>query len=796
MAKRIISWAGREKRRQTNKAVGGSFLKTITELLTNSDSALKKHLGVAHATGLLDAMLELKAGDRLDTAVLKKSLPKRREGKIVVQVYSKQLGRFPRGTCQVIDYGPGMTEAELDKNFGDYAKAKAKGERTRSLFGRGALDVFLYHSNQRRDDGIDPAAHVFSVNNGTLFHCRVSWGPTGKGEEDSIIETETLGPAAPAMLKKHGLPPDLTRSGTVVRLLLADGTRIPNESNLLPSMSNFYMLRLIAADPSMRVLVQRYRSEGWIEEPLTYDFDLGTVIKRSRDLFRHERLGEIEVDLLVARSDRKMAGDPGNYERRENGLLFVDDNDAVLDLTLLPEYDKNPLLSRLFGIVKLTGIRGPLESLLEDRHPEAVLSETRDGFDTKNEIAKALFGLVEKHVKPVYEAEEKRERRASGHRSAELDKSIKEALRELNRFHSDETDEEGTGRLKSEPEGPLDFAYDKVRLVAGQERRVTLYAERESVHQDLNVIEITSSNPRIRAVPESEIVTRRKGSNFQSIPLTLSCPVSGETATITATALSVDEQLLEATLSVTEVVEPQQIPVPGDIEFRPGRYNGKPNVENQLVLLVNLDAFPGMPTVKLRIVEKEGAVSIGAERSEKLEIKVKKEWLMTGSTVAKVVVPCWGTAWGAKAEIEAKAKRTDGKLALTRCKVDFREQRGADQYEDFEYLSIGRPILGEAAGKYIYVNSDPPLHRKLFGDSKDTFELALENNPVAQMRIAAIVTDAVVYAVASKKYQKGGEKGLTIGNEPITDVRAFVEEKRYELDSKIARAFVRETVTQ
>ena len=40
MAKTIISWVSREKRRQTNKAVGGSFLKTITELLTNSDNAL------------------------------------------------------------------------------------------------------------------------------------------------------------------------------------------------------------------------------------------------------------------------------------------------------------------------------------------------------------------------------------------------------------------------------------------------------------------------------------------------------------------------------------------------------------------------------------------------------------------------------------------------------------------------------------------------------------------------------------------------------------------------------------
>jgi hypothetical protein len=278
----------------------------------------------------------------------------RRERKIVAEFCSKQRGVGPSEcTCQVIDYGPGMTEAELERNFGAYAEAKAKGERTRSLFGRGALDVFLYHSNQQRDDGVDPAAHVFTVKDGALSHCRISWEPDSKGMEDSIIETETLGPATASMLKKHGLPSDLTRSGTVVRFILADGTRIPNESNLLPSMSNFYMLRLIAADPYMQVLVQRYRSEGLIGERLTYDFDLGIVLKRARPVFRHERLGEIPVDILVARSDRKMTYDPYNYDRRENGLLFVDDSDAVLDLTLLPEYDKNPLLSRIYGIVKL-----------------------------------------------------------------------------------------------------------------------------------------------------------------------------------------------------------------------------------------------------------------------------------------------------------------------------------------------------------------------------------------------------------------------------------------------------------
>jgi len=559
-------------------------------------------------------------------------------------------------------------------------------------------------------------------------------------------------------------------------------------------MSSFYMLRLIAADPSMQVLVRRYRSEGMIEERMTHDFDLGTVLLRKKEVFRHERVGEVPVDIFVARSDRKMVYDPVNYERRENGLLFIDDDDAVLDLTLLPEHDKNPFLSRIYGIVRLSGIRTPLETLLESQRPEAVLTETRSGFDPKNEIVCALFALIEKHVKKIYEEEVKRERKGSGHRSAQLDRMVKDALRELNKFHYDETEEGGTGHPKTVPEGPLEFANDNIRLVAGVDRRVSLFAERERIHEDLNVVEVHSSNPRIRVIPESEVVTRRKGSRFQTVHLILSCPIKGETGIITATAMSADEQLLEATLTVTEVAEPQPPPVPIDLEFRPTRYSGRPSIENHLVLLANLDAFPGMPLIKLRIVSREGAVTLGTERTEKVEIKVRKEWIMSGTNIAKILMPFWGTAWGARAEVEAKAKRTDGKMAFARCKVDFKEERGQDQYEDFEYTEIDRPILGEAAGKYIYVNSRPTLHRHLFGESQQSFEEALENNNMAQMRVASIVSDAVVYAVASSKYRKGGEKGLSIdSNDPITGVREFVEQKRYELDSKIVRAFVKET---
>jgi hypothetical protein len=789
MAKRVITWAGREKRRQTNKAVGGSFLKTVTELVTNSDSAVKRHFGLSHSAGLVEAILELGAGDRLDTAVLKKSIPRRKEGRIVVEVYSKQWGvLFPSRTCQVIDYGPGMSEEELDSNFGEYAKAKAKGQRTRSLFGRGALDVFLYHSNQREDGGVDPAAQVFSVKNGVLSLCRVYWGET-KGEDDSIVETQTLGKVNADLLKKYGLPDDLTHSGTVVRFLLAAGTRIPLESSFLPAIANFYMLRLIAADPAMRVMLRRYRTGGWLEERLRYDFDLGTVLLRSADVFVHPRIGKVPIDILVARSDRRMGYDPFNYERRENGLLFVDDDDSVLDLTLLPEYDKNPLLSRLYGVVRLSGIRGPLETLLEARYPEAVLTETRDGFDPKNEIAAALLKVIEKHVKPIYDTEEKRERKGSGNRSANLDKMLKDALQELNKFHKEETDE-GTGVQPVEPTRPLYFAQREIRLIAGDERRVTLYAQRAMIHPDLNVVEIGSSNPKVLVIPDSEAVRQRKGSEFQPIALTLSCPLAGEKATVTATAMSIKEEVIVEKLEV-KVDEAQEILPPVDIEFRPAHYNGRPSVENHAVLLLNLDAFPGLPLVKFRVGTHEGAVSLGSDRLETLEIKVQRDFVIKGTRLAKTLLPYWATAWGSKATLEAKAKRSDGKTAVAVCKVDFREQSGKKQYEDILYEPLDRPVLGEAALRYIYVNSRPAFHRDLFGTTQETFDKALEESPIGQMRVASIVTDAVVYDVASKKYHKGGEKGLTIGNEPISEVRAFVEAKRYELDSKIARAFIK-----
>jgi histidine kinase/DNA gyrase B/HSP90-like ATPase len=198
--KETIAWAAREKRRSVNQAVGRNFLKTITEPITNSDSALKKQTGISHAAGLVDELLTLNLGDRVDTSALKARIQRTTRRKIIVELTtSGRAGRESR-LCRVIDNGPGMSEQELKSKFGTYAEAKARDERTRSLFGRGALDVLLYHQ-----DSI-----IFSVSGGALSACRIFWD---KKTQEPTCEIEQLGASTKKNLDSFHLPNSISQSG-------------------------------------------------------------------------------------------------------------------------------------------------------------------------------------------------------------------------------------------------------------------------------------------------------------------------------------------------------------------------------------------------------------------------------------------------------------------------------------------------------------------------------------------------------------------------------------------------------
>lgn len=773
MAKKVIAWAPREKRRSVNLAVGRNFLKTLTEPITNSDSAIKKQAGVPHSSGLVDSMLSLSLNERIDTSELKNRLPKTAPRNIVVQVTT--AGKDAR-LCRVIDTGPGMSSVELEEKFGSYASAKARGEKTRSLFGRGALDVLLYH-----EDSV-----IYSVQESVLSMCRIFWDKKGSG--DAVCDVEEIGRATKKVLDEYDLPHDITRCGTVVQFALRDGTHIPLEDQIVSKISSFYMLRLIAADPNTQVYVERNRTGGVHSDPLIYDFPIGVVLGRFEDRLDLGKDGKFPVSILVARSDVVLESDPINIERRENGLLFIDENDAVLDLTLLPEFDKNPYLKHIFGIVRITGIRTVLESRLESEEAVAVLTATRDGFDTRNEITKKLFDLVEGRVKPIYEKEEKQQRKGASSRSEKLDHRVREALKALNQFNAEETEEKGKGEPpKPEVPDPIYFSVETLRLYAGVTRSVNLYVNLAKVNTG-EIILLESDNPDIKIEPDSETVKTDSKKSHQCIEVKLLCDLKGKRGRITALTLDKDGEEIRAGLQVLGVDDPPLFPLPEDIAFSAHRFAGVPNKSNKAVLLVNLEKFTGMPEVTFWLEEKVGNVTLenGADRCQ---IKIKPEDRISGRSVARITVPFGATGWGQRATLSAKAKRNDGQQAYAKCKLKFEHQQGNQKFSNFLYEDLGRPVLGDVAGDKLYINSGYSLHRQIFGETDDDFNMKLESDAIAQLRAATVLVETTVYHAATIKHQAGGAKGLQIDpDDPIGSLRPYVDESRMKLEPRVVRA--------
>jgi hypothetical protein len=773
--RQVIHVAAREKRRVVTQAVGANFLKTITEPFTNSDSALKKMAQVPHSAGLVDRVLQLNVGDRVDTSSLKLSIPKSPIRRIKLELTT--VGRDSR-MCRVIDAGPGMTASELSSKFGIYAEAKAKGERTRSLFGRGALDVLLYH-----EDSV-----IYSVSKGVLSRCQIFW------EQDAMIEVEELGQTSVELLNTYDLPRTIMNSGTVVQFRFKEGTPIPQEDQIIAKISSFYMLRLIAADPNTEVVVDRVRSGGHYTDRISYDFPIGTVIGRFDDELDLGTDGKYKVEILLARSDQPLQSDPTSIERRENGLLFVDDTDSVMDLTLLPEFERNPYLQHMYGIVRVLGFRSLLEAKLEAEDAVAVLTETRDGFNRKNAITQALFSLVEKHVKPLYEKEEKRQRKGDTTRSEKLNQRIKNALKALNEFNSQETDENGVGTREREPEldEPIYFPVRSIRLYAGVPKRISAFVNIEKVKNG-EVVLFESDNSEIVVEPNSDYVKHRKGKKYYPVEIQVSCSVKGQKGNITALTLGKDGEEYQALLQVVGVDDPPVFEPPAHIGFTASRYSGYPNRLNKAVLLVNLDSFTGLPEIAFWLEDNLGSVVLGDEGQKRIQIKVTKEDVMRDQHVARVAVIFRGTGWGQRAVLNAKAKQRDGSVVYAKCRLIFERPAGGDRFTNFHYEDLGRHVLGDVAGDKLYINAGYNLHKKIFGTTEDEFNKELESNPIAQIRAASVLVETIVHHAATVKHLAGGAKGLQIDPaDPIGSFRTYFEEHRMGLEPSVFRALAPE----
>jgi hypothetical protein len=247
----------REEKRQANEALGRSFCKTLSEPTTNSDSSSKRKLGIAHASGLVQLMLDVQKGSQMDTAALKTQLvgkyPKRR---ITIEVVTAKATGRPAGEVVIIDEGEGMSHDTLHKALDEIGGDKlslSRGVLGRNLFGRGLSDVLRAHTQ--------PLVQTWDGKQ--LSVAKGKWDDKNKKGWTIELDFES----APTTAKFKDTFLSRATTGTAVRFVISDearsqGCRIPDHPQILYRLQNFYMLRLIASDPNLELILRQYRTQN------------------------------------------------------------------------------------------------------------------------------------------------------------------------------------------------------------------------------------------------------------------------------------------------------------------------------------------------------------------------------------------------------------------------------------------------------------------------------------------------------------------------------------------------------
>lgn len=778
--------AGREWARQFYTAVVKNFAKTVTEPVTNSDTSYKRKYSLPDASGLVDLALSFEKGQKFEFSKIKRQLKsKTPQRNIEIHLYTAKGHKYPPRTCEIIDYAEGLSRDKIIEVFTELAADKSEassGRPGRSLFGRGVSDVLLGHQN----------GQFFSYYDGVISSATFSFDHKKDNEPRiniSSIDKPTLNQLKENKFKKN-------ENGSCVRFELHPDCRIPEEGTIVPSLSQFYMLRLINADPNVKVKLVRYRSsKNIIEDELDYDFPIGDVIEKFSfkitSPIKDATLLELSVEAIICRADiqTKLPGKEAG-DQRANGLLIVDDKDAVLDLTLLPQFEGSPFLSNIFGIIKISNIREVFTWFLNNGK-DSPLSVTRDGFDIRHDFTKYLFSELTKFLEPIYKKEEERYNKSiKSDLSKETKERIDQAIKELNKFLKELGSGEGEEQQSPPiPDKTIQFLPSETKLHIGKEKFVKLLVKKEKIKKESLII-VDSDNSQIEVRPLTSNFSDGKDFNeYLVFQVVIKCDTLHSNGTITALTEGKNE-MLEANLKIIDVISETVIIPPETMEFRPKESKGQPNRNNYASLFINPLKIPLGRKIKLYAEKVHGSLGFyfNKEVIEKFEVDFGKEHLDKEATVGRIPIPWRSSGWNQSARIIAETKIGGGEILRAECKI-LTEQpdESGGMIRECKYVELEDGKCTDLIDGIIYINSKHSVNKLVFGTEYE-YKTRMDNDKTSQFRFAALIVEQSVYSYAERNVLDN--KLIIDYKAPVTSLRKFIDEKTHEWSPKIFKVLI------
>ncbi len=736
MAEIAVQFASRYIKRKQSDAVGKNLLKTLTEPITNSDDSYGE-------------VAKLEHGD--ENAIFP------------ITIFIDKKKRLVR----ITDNAQGMTSDELESKFKEYGAAKSsayKGGNSRGIFGQGISDVLFYHQEGK----------IKSIKNGEASICSFYW----KRDKQYISIEKHKRPLA-EVAKEWGIN---ASRGTVVEFIV-DNTAIHEYKNLVKKISVFYMLRLINANDK-RVIKLVYKDATETRESIIkYQFPKGELVEHKEFTFQFENYDPVKIDVELYKSPISLEtiGD-----ERENGLLICDDKEAVYAQTFFG-WDNLPGADKFFGFMKLTGAREIILAKINDpKHPEAILSDSRDGFNTQHDFYKKLSSEVRDWLFPILN-EERRKKTNEGVSEFTVEKHRK-AFEELNKLYTqlagDDVNGVIKGKKKSRPLNGIEFARNNITITVGKRYGLQIMIDTRIIPPGTKILFETSKNlisfsPRDLEVGEAQI-----GNDDIFIKTII---VRGGKSRIADTlyARSGDR----ATSVVVSIVSEEIVYPENGVVFDPDYTSVAVNQDSNLNLYVDLSLIS------------LGSTIIFSSSNNSIELKktsIAVPLRMRGSSkIARIEVPFSGNKDNESGVIEANFGEYSAQ-----CRVDIKNKTQSPpsglvgKFKDWDFDdSVPRQmqttfdsIQGSPTQGYILINSNHPINQYYFGENP--LKKDLEKSRTAQLYLAELVLNESLGAMIPEAYQKGA---IAKNYGPEYDIPVYIAQKKFEIGPTIYNLFIDES---
>ena len=344
-----------------NFAQGGiDLVQIVPELVTNADAAIA-------ASGRSRGRIEVRFGAP-DPAFLTAWRAQMR----ALRVPALRSWRFE---VSCADDGVGINAATVDRRLGALGELPEQGGQ-RGLFGRGLRDVWLAQG----------AGRIEGVRDGRTAE---SWFFPAAGDD----------PYAYLHVRDHPVSGERSRTRVTVPLALE---RLPADGRLRTLVSQLVQIRPVLEDPER---------ELWLELPS------GTVeiVRLPVAEPDHERAvlfdGEVEVSrgvsahVTVRRSARPLP--PGTSRATRLGGLVVRSGRAAHESTFAG-LEGLPGTRHLYGDVRCDALEELQRAALDRPRPQVVVKVDRSGLNENHPVVKALYGAIDRVLRPIVTEEERR----------------------------------------------------------------------------------------------------------------------------------------------------------------------------------------------------------------------------------------------------------------------------------------------------------------------------------------------------------------------------------------------------